>query len=122
MGNWTLGEYMIHELKDGELWWFTWLEYSDRSLSRMSGKAFEGHDTLLMTPWKVESPEERHWEEVEKELQALPKWSRTTYWVKLADIGMSGLMDCKTLREVPEKEATPIMLALGFKKVTDGSF
>ena len=116
MGNWRLGEYVITEFEDGELWWATWLEYLDHSLSRMSGKAFEDHDTLLMTPWKVEIPEERNWEEVEKRLESLPKWDRTTYWVKLADIGMSGLMDCKTLETAPDEVAERIMPKLGFTK------
>lgn len=114
MRNWRLGEYLIHELKDGGLWWATWVKFSGCSLSRMGGKAFECHDTLIMSPYKTQEEEERPWEEVEKELQALPKWSRTSYFVKMVDIGGTRLMDCKTLQPASEEDQESIMHQLGF--------
>jgi len=80
----------------------------------MCGSALEAHDTLLMSPYKTQEEEERPWEEVEKELQALPKWSRTSYFVKMVDIGGTRLMDCKTLQPASEEDQERIMKQLGF--------
>lgn len=125
--SWKLGGYEVE--RDGEgLGWVMYMlwpdgpdEESPMSMSVFWGRAWIEHDTLLMTSWKVHdyAPEDLQTdEEVDKYMASLPVWDKTTYCVKLADIGMSGLIDCKTLREVPEKEATPIMLALGFTKFT----
>ena len=117
MGNWRLGEYVIHEYKDGELRWGTWMDEDPPGLSFFTGKTFEACDTLVMSSWKVRmAAQEKNWEEVEKVKESLPKWDRTTYWVKLADIGMSGLMDCKSLQPASEEEEERIMPLLGFRR------
>ena len=124
---WKLGAYVIWEDDEG----FLWRTYAHEKLypgdklfepfiGLFTGFACIELDTLIMSPWKVhqESEDFHIWEEVERHLNSLPVWDKTKYYVKIADIGMSNLMDCKTMEEVPEEEADPIMLALGFTKVT----
>lgn len=123
---WKLGGYVICEEDEGLLW----LTYTHEKphpgdkpfepfIGLFTGWAYIELDTLIMSPWKVhqESEDFHIWEEVKEAFESLPQWDRTTYCVKVADIGMSGLMDCKTMKELPDDESTPIMLALGFTKI-----
>lgn len=117
MGNWRLGDYVIHEFKDGELRWGTWMDEDPPGLSFFTGWARVDQDTLVMSSWKVRTAaKEKNWEEVKETFESLPQWDRTTYWVKLADIGMSGLMDCQTLEPAPDEIAECIMPKLGFTR------
>ena len=116
--NWKLGSYVIQEGADGQFCWGTYMDEGKYGLSRFIGHCWMELDTLVMSSWKVHEGAEGTWDEANQWVKSLPPWDKTTYCVKLADFGLSGLIDCKTLKEVPDKEATPIMLALGFTKVT----
>jgi hypothetical protein len=66
----------------------------------ISGKAYidHDHDVLLLGRSKsmdVE-PSLKSFDAVEKYLGSLPKWDKTRYYVKLADIELFSLIECKT--------------------------
>ena len=42
-------------------------------------------------------------EEVEKYLASMPKWIKTRYYIKIADIELSSLIECKTGKVVYSK-------------------
>ena len=123
--SWKLGGYEVEW--DGEgLGWVMYMlwpdgpdEESPMSMSVFWGRAWIEHDTLLMTSWKVhdDAPEDLQTdEEVDKYMASLPVWDKTKYFIKLADIGMSGLIDCQTMKPVPEEIADKIMPKLGFTR------
>lgn len=117
-----LGGYVVEE-DNGGVCWSTFVEWDGGNESgkpmveQFSGPALTTRDTLILYPWKVRDDPKMTTDEWDKWFESLPAWDKTKYWVKVADIGMSGLVNCETGEDVPDDIATPIMLSLGFHKV-----
>ena len=121
--NWKLAGYEIQQGEDGKYYWGTYLkegtDNDDKPWSCFTGRTWLEEDTLIMSPWKVanHAPDELQTEEeIDKHFESLPLWDRTQYYVKLADIGMSGLMVCSTNEPASDSVADFIMPKLGFVK------
>jgi hypothetical protein len=56
------------------------------------------YDVLLIGRAKAMKAEKEMdtFEEVEKYLASMPKWNKTRYYVKIADIELSSLIECRT--------------------------
>ena len=69
-------------------------------------------DVLLLGKCRSMSVDEemKTFDEVETYLDSLPKWDKTKYYVKLADIELSSLIDCETGDEV-YSEVNPDILS-----------
>jgi len=125
--SWNLHGYEIQEGHGGYLWrTYVWQEPREGGhpfkpfMECFMGRTWIEEDTLIMSPWKVgdDAPEQlQSHEAVSKHLASLPAWDKTKYYVKICDIGMSGLMDCRTNEPTPDEIADVIMPKLGFKKV-----
>ena len=48
-------------------------------------------------------------DEVEKYLESLPKWNKTRYYVKIADLRLFSLLDCETGESVYSEENPEIL-------------
>jgi hypothetical protein len=72
-----------------------------------------------MSPWKCDQESDLTTDEELKEcMSALPVWDKSKYYIKMGDIGDSGLMDCKTGEPVTdEKILNEIMPKLGYTSV-----
>jgi hypothetical protein len=103
----------------GELAWEQEVDFQERGgLSTFTGRAWVVGEVLLMSSWKVLGESRfRDMAEAVEAANALPVWDRTPYFLKLADIGHSGLLDCKTFQPVSEEIRERLMPALGFKRV-----
>jgi len=79
----------------------------------LAGRAYvhEKYDVLLLGRTKALEKDKRlqSFEEVENYLDSLPKWDKTRYYVKLADLGLYSLIDCRT-GEVVYSEHNPDIL------------
>ena len=66
----------------------------------LTGRAYihEKYDVLLLGKSKtLETDALLHtFDDVENYLESLPKWEKTEYYVKLADLGLHSLLECKT--------------------------
>jgi len=66
----------------------------------LTGRAYihEKYDVLLLGKSKtLETDAALHtFDDVENYLESLPKWEKTEYYVKLADLGLHSLLECKT--------------------------
>jgi hypothetical protein len=63
------------------------------------------YDVLLIGRTKVMKADRARntFEEVEKYLASMPKWIKTRYYIKIADIELSSLIECKTGKVVYSK-------------------
>lgn len=101
-----LGDYRITE--EGErIWWSSWASlYENQTLSVFHGKGFlKGEvNLLILGPWKVHDDSGvNDYKEVEQYLDGLPKWGKTSYYMKFADIGNSPVMLCATNKPAPDE-------------------
>ena len=66
----------------------------------ISGSAYihKDYDVLLLGKWRsIEADKEmKTFDDVEKYLDSLPEWGKTKYYVKLSDIELYSLIECKT--------------------------
>ena len=121
---WNLYGYVLEG--DGSSGWrsFVWGGKKRNGMEVFWGHTWLEHDTLVMGPWKVgdkpRNGEPQTPEELISYLNSLPRWDKTKYYVKMADIGMSGLMDCQTGLPAPAEIADEIMPKLGFTKAPAG--
>jgi len=124
--SYKLGDYVV-ECDCGDLGWlmyFWWPDEPDEEspmgMTVFWGRALIEHDTLIMTSWKIHdnAPKDLQTEEaVDNYIASLPVWDKTKYFIKLADFGMSGLIDCQTMQPASVEIADEIMPKLGFLKV-----
>jgi len=112
--HYKLGQFVIIYYH-GEIDWEYCLEEDDGPLSVFAGWALVRGDVLLMSPWKIcDKAEWQTLDEFRKWRDSLPMWDKTTYFVKMVDMGGTKLMDCKTLLPASEEEQERIMPKLGF--------
>ena len=117
---WNLHGYVLEG--DGSSGWLNFVWWGDcegrDGMEVFWGRTWIEHDTIIMGPWKVgDNPrdgEPQTPKELDSYMKSLPRWDKTRYYVKLADIGMSGLMDCQTGEPAPDEVAERIMPKLGF--------
>ena len=66
----------------------------------LTGRAYihEFHDVLLLGKSKTLETDHLHhtFDDVETYMESLPKWEKTKYYVKLADLKLDSLLECKT--------------------------
>ena len=66
----------------------------------LTGRAYihEVHDVLLLGKSKTLESDNVHlsFDDVETYMESLPKWEKTKYYVKLADLKLDSLLECKT--------------------------
>jgi len=118
---WNLQGYVLEG--DGSSGWrnFVWWDCEGREdMEVFWGHTWIEHDTIIMGPWKVgdypRDGEPQTEEELDSYMKPLPRWDKTRYYVKMVDIGMSGLMDCQTGEPAPDEVAERIMPKLGFTR------
>jgi hypothetical protein len=119
---WRLREYLIGGKGDSDrLHWGMWAYvHSEDILDWFTGHAWIVGEVLLLSSWKCcGGAEEKNLDEVEKVLNSLPNWDRTPYYLKMADIGNSGIRDCKTDELVSDEIQNRLMPQLGFHKATE---
>jgi hypothetical protein len=82
------------------------------------GRAYihKDYDVLLLGRWRsIETDKERKtFDEVEKYLESLDKWVKTKYYVKLSDIELDSLIECKTGEVVFSEKNPEILKSLQF--------
>jgi hypothetical protein len=82
----------------------------------LNGRAYihKKHDVLLLGKSKSLLADKglRNFDEVEEYLSTLPKWGKTAYYVKLADLGLFSLLDCKTGDTVYSEKNPEILQSL----------
>ena len=65
----------------------------------LTGRAYihETYDVLLLGKSKTLEKDSLHhsFDEVETYMESLPKWKKTKYYVKLADLKLHSLLECK---------------------------
>jgi hypothetical protein len=70
----------------------------------LTGRAYihMKYDVLLLGKSKTLEVDKKFktFDEVEEHLASLPKWDKTKYYVKLADLGLYSLLECKTGKAV----------------------
>lgn len=70
----------------------------------LTGRAYihEKHDVLLLGKSKTLETDRQHrsFDEVESYMESLPRWEKTRYYVKLADLKLDSLLECKTGEQV----------------------
>ncbi len=118
---WKLDGYKIWENEEGELIWGAHVEdlLPDGSarIGLFTGWAVIKDDVLIMSPWKVSiKADEDDWEEVRTHMDSLPKWSRTTLFVKCPDSGENGLRFCCNSEFWPQNMADDVLLHTGLNK------
>ena len=66
----------------------------------LTGRAYihEAHDVLLIGKSKTLEKDDVHrsFDAVETYMDTLPKWEKTKYYVKLADLKLDALIECET--------------------------
>jgi hypothetical protein len=66
----------------------------------LAGRAYvhESYEVLLLGKTKTLAVDRdlRTFEQVEEYLESLPRWEKTRYYVKLADLRLDSLIECKT--------------------------
>jgi hypothetical protein len=66
----------------------------------LTGRAYihEAHDVLLLGKSKTLEKDNVHrsFDDVEAYMGTLPKWEKTKYYVKLADLKLDSLLECET--------------------------
>jgi hypothetical protein len=120
----NLQGFEVGRTNDGRYHWglyITWkgIDNGKDARSYMSGKAWLEHDTFTMSPWKCDQ-ESDFTNDVDeaKYMSSLPVWDKSKYYLKMGDVGDSGLRDCKTGGLVTdEKILNDLMPKLGFTKV-----
>ena len=84
----------------------------------ISGSAYihKDYDVLLLGRWRsIEADKERKtFNDVEKYLDSLTKWDKTKYYVKLSDIELDSLIECKTGKVVFSEKNPEILKSLQF--------
>lgn len=114
---WRLADFLIIQDNDSLNWW-RWAEMEvggKRGLHRTYGRAWIEDNILILSPWKVDDFEDgRSYDDIEKEFVSVPYWNRTPYFVKCVDFGPTVLLNCRTLKRVPERIEAEIMPKLGF--------
>lgn len=116
---WRLREFVVGQAEDGSWHWMYWVDPGD-GLSRIYGRARleEEQNVLVMSPWKVrDSSCYKNLDEVEKYLETLPQWDKTTYYVEVTSFGSVYLRVCKTGEAAPDEVVERIMRKLGFTPV-----
>jgi len=84
----------------------------------ISGSAYihNAYDVLLLGRWRsleVEK-EKKTFDDVEKYIESLTKWDKTKYYVKLSDIELDSLIECKTGAVVFSEKNPEILKSLQF--------
>ena len=74
----------------------------------------KGYNVLLIGRAKAmkEDREMNTFEEVEKYLASIPKWKKTRYYVKMSDIELSSLIECRTGKVVYSEKNEEILQKL----------
>ena len=84
----------------------------------ISGGAYihKDYDVLLLGRWRsIEADREKKtFDDVEKYLESLTKWDKTKYYVKLSDIQLDSLIECKTGAVVFSEKNPEILKSLQF--------
>ena len=82
----------------------------------LAGRAYvhPTYDVILLGGSKTlkKDTKLRTFEEVERHLASLPKWNKTKYYVKLADLQLYALLDCETGEPVYSERNPEIMRSL----------
>jgi hypothetical protein len=105
---------------DNELWWMQHVgDVKDTGeMMYITGKAYiqSVYDVLLLGRWKSMHVDKKRetFDEVEAYLSSLTKWDKTKYYVKLADLGLFSLLECKTGEVVFSEHNQDIMKSLRF--------
>ncbi len=103
-----------------ELWWMQHVgDVKDSGeMMYITGKAYiqSVYDVLLLGRWKSMHVDKKRktFDEVEAYLSSLPKWNKTKYYVKLADLGLYSLLECETGEVVFSEHNQDIMRSLRF--------
>jgi len=82
----------------------------------IAGRAYihKKYDVLLLGKTKVLDVEKKmkNFDEVEEYMESLPIWDKTRYYVKLADLELFSILDCKTGEIVYSEKNREIMRSL----------
>ena len=128
---WQLGGYVIEKWGKADrppYLWVTFIWEAPSPLDEVQfvpfvgkfiGPAWLEHDVLVLGSWKVhdEAKDYKSQDNAIDYVKSLPLWDESKYWMKFADIGESGLIDCRTNAEVVDTLILDdIMPKLGFKK------
>jgi hypothetical protein len=103
-----------------ERWWMQHVgDVEDTGeMMYITGKAYiqSVYDVLLLGRWKSLHVDKKRktFDEVEAYLSSLKKWDKTKYYVKLADLGLYSLLECKTGEVVFSEHNEDIMKSLRF--------
>ena len=84
----------------------------------ISGSAYihKDYDVLLLGKWRsIEvDKEKKTFNDVEKYLQSLMEWDKTKYYIKLSDIELDSLIECKKGEVVFSEKNLEILKSLQF--------
>ena len=84
----------------------------------ISGSAYihKDYDVLLLGKWRsIEvDKEKKTFNDVEKYLQSLMEWDKTKYYIKLSDIELDSLTECKKAEVVFSEKNLEILKSLQF--------
>ncbi|KPJ83368.1 MAG: hypothetical protein AMS17_17640 [Spirochaetes bacterium DG_61] len=90
--------------------------YDRGEMIYIAGNAFifKEYDVLLLGRSRVMKVDKKMktFEDVERYLDSLPKWDKTKYYVKLADIELDSLIECKTGKVVYSEKNPEILKSL----------
>jgi hypothetical protein len=91
-----------------------WFEREEMMYITGNAFIFKEYDVLLLGRSRVMKvdKEMKTFDDVERYLESLPKWDKTKYYVKLADIELDSLIECETGNVVYSEKNPEILKSL----------
>jgi hypothetical protein len=90
--------------------------FERKEMMYITGNAFilKEYDVLLLGRSRVMKvdKEMKNFDDVERYLESLPKWNKTKYYVKLADIELDSLIECETGKVIYSEKNPEILKSL----------